>query len=427
MLPPYPQELNASDIERLVENQVEESLVLDYKQGLPSKEDKDVREFLYDVASFANAQGGDIVYGISDKRDKNKQSTGLPEKILGLDTVNLTTDRSRLESTIRDGIVPPVEARFDTIETSQGPILILRIPKSWEAPHMVTRERINKFYLRSNSGKELMNIDQIRSSFLRGRDLSDRIRTWRNHRLDLIDAGDAPVQLHSRTVFVAHAISASFFSEGGPLKSWVISKQARERIYMPAQYSGNYPTYNADGFLQHTHVGRAADGDGRMRDGAEAYVQIFRSGAIEYASAGITFPHYSGNQQIQENQHRTYFLNMAGAEQFLFRCFDNALSARSTFGITAPAYFAVSLLNWKGTRPYVSRNSVVYSHEIRPIQNERFLVPEIPLEGPPEGSPYPPALKSIADTIAQVCGFEASPYTDTDGTWLSLDHERRRQ
>ena len=43
----------------LIENQVSERSNLEYKRDLPGRGDEDVKEFLADVTSLANAQGGD--------------------------------------------------------------------------------------------------------------------------------------------------------------------------------------------------------------------------------------------------------------------------------------------------------------------------------------------------------------------------------
>jgi predicted HTH transcriptional regulator len=57
-----------AEIESLLENEVAESRLRDYKRGLygPSKEHK--REFLKDASSFANTAGGDILIGIAETR-----------------------------------------------------------------------------------------------------------------------------------------------------------------------------------------------------------------------------------------------------------------------------------------------------------------------------------------------------------------------
>ena len=46
-----------------------ERRTLEYKQELPLESDEAKREFLSDIASFANSGGGDILYGIVDERD----------------------------------------------------------------------------------------------------------------------------------------------------------------------------------------------------------------------------------------------------------------------------------------------------------------------------------------------------------------------
>ena len=56
-----------SDLQNLRKNQVAESKILDYKETLPGNSDTDKKEFLFDVSSFANAAGGDLVYGIKEE------------------------------------------------------------------------------------------------------------------------------------------------------------------------------------------------------------------------------------------------------------------------------------------------------------------------------------------------------------------------
>jgi predicted HTH transcriptional regulator len=50
----------------LVDDGVAELRSIEYKQELPGNSDQDKRKFLSDVSSFANANGGDLVYGISE-------------------------------------------------------------------------------------------------------------------------------------------------------------------------------------------------------------------------------------------------------------------------------------------------------------------------------------------------------------------------
>jgi hypothetical protein len=71
---------------------------LDYKLQLPSAQSDDKREFLYDVASFANAAGGDIVFGVADERDSSGKATGIPASAEGIKVENLPGEILRLEN-----------------------------------------------------------------------------------------------------------------------------------------------------------------------------------------------------------------------------------------------------------------------------------------------------------------------------------------
>ena len=81
MLPTDLSELTAADIEGLVESEVAESLTLDYKLKLPSGQSEEKREFLYDVAAMANSAGGNLIYGIAERRTEDDKPTGLPTEL----------------------------------------------------------------------------------------------------------------------------------------------------------------------------------------------------------------------------------------------------------------------------------------------------------------------------------------------------------
>ena len=95
-------------IEELVDNKVQEGRTLEYKQELPGNSDGDKKEFLADVSSFANAAGGDILYGVTEERDAEGKPTGYPEVAEGLPVSNIDAERLRLESIIRNGIDPRI-------------------------------------------------------------------------------------------------------------------------------------------------------------------------------------------------------------------------------------------------------------------------------------------------------------------------------
>ena len=60
--------LTEENINDLKNNQIPESKTLDYKEQLPYNAYEDKKEFLADVSSFSNADGGNIIYGIKEEK-----------------------------------------------------------------------------------------------------------------------------------------------------------------------------------------------------------------------------------------------------------------------------------------------------------------------------------------------------------------------
>src|SRR6266536_3047160 len=91
--------VNEADLQALVDNKVREIKTIEYKRALPGNADAEKQEFLYDVSSFANASGGDLIFGVTE-------IDGVASKVSGLDLGTVDQDILRLENIIRDGIEP---------------------------------------------------------------------------------------------------------------------------------------------------------------------------------------------------------------------------------------------------------------------------------------------------------------------------------
>lgn len=50
----------------LIANEIPESRDLEFKRDLPGQDPDNIREFLADVTSLANTNGGDLIFGIED-------------------------------------------------------------------------------------------------------------------------------------------------------------------------------------------------------------------------------------------------------------------------------------------------------------------------------------------------------------------------
>ena len=105
MIPKRFEEIEYSDLEALLNNQVPEGKTIEYKEILPSNSDKDKVKFLAGVSAFANTDGGDFIIGI-------KAKDGIPTNLVGIKSANLDEEVLRLEQILQNLIEPRIPS-FD--------------------------------------------------------------------------------------------------------------------------------------------------------------------------------------------------------------------------------------------------------------------------------------------------------------------------
>src|SRR4051812_41318824 len=98
MIPKPLSQVSERDIQALV-GQVSEGRTLDFKRDLPGGSDADKKEFLADVSSFANTNGGDLILGVDEK-------AGVASKIVGVSASDVDAETLRLEQIILSGLDP---------------------------------------------------------------------------------------------------------------------------------------------------------------------------------------------------------------------------------------------------------------------------------------------------------------------------------
>ena len=182
-------QITEEDLQALKDNSVSEGKTIEYKQLLPSKSDSGKKEFLADVSSFANASGGDLIFGIAtDKK------TGTPKSVEGLSIESVDREISRLGNMMRDGIEPRIlSVGIQPIPLKNSKVaLVIRIPKSWISPHRVSYRGHDKFYSRSSNGKYPLDVAELRIAFNLSETITERIRDFRQDRISKIFANETP-------------------------------------------------------------------------------------------------------------------------------------------------------------------------------------------------------------------------------------------
>lgn len=389
--------IDKPDIDALVESKKAERRTLEYKAELPLGTDEAKREFLGDVASFANSAGGDLLYGIADERDEKGQPTGVPLDAYGL-AVNETSEQLRLESMIREGIAPRISGiQVKTIPGfAKGSIILIRVPRSWAAPHMVTFKNLSRFYARNSAGKYQLDIGEIRSGFALSESLPEKIRAFRTERLGKIINAETPVPFAPNFAAVLHLlpIAAAVSSSVAD-----VSKEAL-RLTMniaPLSSQGWSHRFNADGFLTFD------DHEwGEPKGRASTYVQVFRFGAVEVADQrmlGRMIPQFGK------------IIAMSAFEKYLIGAVERFVRFQHDVGVLPPIVCMLSLVGVKDFALTVGPREWTNTK----IDREVLMAPDILIED--FNSPFDVLLRPAIDFIWQGAGLADSPNYDENGRW----------
>lgn len=148
--------LEYQDILDLVNvRRVGEGQHIDYKLCIGSS-DRDKKSVAEDVAAFANANGGYLIYGIRD----DKQIVGIDENLDGKPVIEWINQ-------VLSSNIDPIAFYHDPhpirIPGSNKIILVIHIPESMKKPHHCTRD--SRYYVRVNDKKMHAKHYQIRDMF----------------------------------------------------------------------------------------------------------------------------------------------------------------------------------------------------------------------------------------------------------------------
>jgi hypothetical protein len=379
-------EVTEGDLRALVRDGVPEGRSIEYKLELTVSSDEDRKEFLADVSSFANAGGGNIVFGVDE-------SGGVAVGVPGLDC-DLDAEILRLENLVRDGVaprIPGLRSRAVRLASGKG-VIMMRVPRSLARPHVVDFKNRWRFYGRASNGKHPMDVDEVRAAFVGSEAVADRARAFRAERLALIASGDAPTPLpQGAPRAVLHVLPLSAFDS--PEEAAVdLEGGMRSGLLLPPG-NGGFPRYNFDGVVS----------EGRSGEGFDSYAQLFRAGGVE----GVTTePFLSAGGQKRFGGERL--------EGFVIEALQQYLTLQRRLGVEPPVAVMLSLVSVRG---YVIPGGSI--RRVRPVDRDDLVVPEAlvreDLGLDREGVER--LLRPAFDAIWNACGYAGSLSFGPDGRW----------
>ncbi|MBU9426443.1 AlbA family DNA-binding domain-containing protein [Burkholderia gladioli] len=308
--------LSEGDLQRLCEDRAVESQTLDFKRTIPGKDDRSKNEFLKDVCAFANGNGGDLLYGIDE-------CDGVASSIVPVTTESLDDLQRRLSQILDAGIEPRlVGVQTRGIAVDGGYVLSVRVPASFNGPHRYILNGHSKFVMRTGTHTSELSYDQLRGAFDKNASLAGQAKLFVAERIEAIRKGHSIRPLIAGPQSVLHVIPVGMGIDASSVDVASLHDGKFTEYVLPG-WPGATRSLNLEGLVVHP----PADADGHY-----AYLQVFRSGAIEAVTfAGHSFP----DRKIIPSTTASKFFR--DALQIAFRSF-------RTQGISGPAVIGGAIL-----------------------------------------------------------------------------------
>jgi len=378
--------IEISDLKALIDNQVPESKTIEYKMQLPGELDADKKEFLADVSSFSNTNGGDLIFGI-------KEEKGIPIEIIGIEIDDLDLVLRKYDQIIQSGLEPRI-----TYETARIPldashyVIVYRIKRSWVGPHRIVFRGWDKFYERNSTGKYPLDTTQLRAAFNLSETIIEKIQRFRMERVNAVISNETSIPLNDRPKAIFHIIPQESFYPNAQI-DMKLADQLKDQLY-PIRSEGHYSRYNLEGII--TYSGNAIEN--------YTYVQLFRKGIIEV----VFEPPISGEDKTKS------YLYIYEFEKMLIHNIMRMFDVMKGLSIGLPYYIFMALTAIKGYRLWRS-NSFSGRDDKFVNNNENIILPDFIMDADTE---YPDRLlQPMFDLLWNSFGYEKAFNYDGNGNW----------
>ncbi len=375
------------DLRELVDAAVPEGIALEYKRDPYGARGQDKREFLKDMTSLANSEGGHLIIGI-------EEAEGVAERIVGIGDIDVDAEINRLESLLRDAVEPrALGVRMRAVQTADGVVVVIRVPRSLNPPHRVTSAGSNKFFVRNSGGVHEASVEELRALFTRTASIRQQIETFRQRRIEDIVEGRGPQQLPDEGRLVVHLVPLATFGANDqvhPEDALHLSQR-----FWPMAAGGNSPRFNIDGFIN-------------VRGGDECYgyTQVLRDGSVEATKAGIIRVWDDGR-----------IVNAGALCSALFQVASTYFEGLASLGVVPPISVMISLQGVAGARLALPARRF----DATPVQQfpgrDPLLMPEVVINEFQSAEDAMVSLRPALDALWNAAGFSTCTFYNEDGSW----------
>lgn len=370
------EEVNEDELNLMKETGVIEGLQLEFKRELSN-----LTSLVEEVVSFANTRGGDLFIGVGETQDGTIEIEGIsdsPDKMI-----------LRIKNAIEGKTDPRlINVMFQPILLTNGKNVVhIRVPRSWNAPHMVKDNY--KFMIRTGSAKIPAGTSEIRSIMDQRGYILDRYERFRVQR-----AEKSLNVYHEKPPFILlHYVPVSAFDI---TSNYPVVDKHNSLIPFNLGLSIANSRINADGvFSQET-------GQGSLK----VHTQIFRNGIIEQVS-NLHFPHHYGTEDHKGRQG----FDVLSFEEDLRDSIDRQMINYRVLGMQDPFYIFVSMIGGMGVCA-LRQTTTMLGRPPQAIDEDFLKLPEILIESS-EKEKIEHAVTTICLYFWNAFGFQKKPNQDT--------------
>lgn len=380
-------QITEPDLQALVDAGVPEGLRLEYKRDLYGNSDRDIKEFLKDVSSFANSLGGDLIVGIHEEE-------GVARVLEPLRGADPDKEVARLESLLRDGIEPRMASQVHAVRCAGGFYLVVRTQRSWLPPHRLNARGSTRMYGRSTAGTYELGIDEMRDLFGLASTTETRVRQLRTARLAQIASGGTPIELADGgnwLILLIYPFSATSLARSSLSINQIVD---HERLLRPMLSMGWSSQINFDGYLVYSG-GQAC----------RSYTQIYRDGRIEAVQGGVV---REGKDQS------TVFTN--SVESAVLPALQQSIELLRELAVAPPFVVSIALQGVKGAMVHGGGH---YWEPVPALKVDELELPEFVLQAYGDAQSVQRAAKPSIDALWNAAGLTESGNLSADGTWVN--------
>ena len=380
----------SEDLLSLISSGFRDARVIAFKRDLPRSTDAGRQDFLREVASFANAQGGHIIYGVT-ARD------GAATALSGLEPSAVESALPWLESAVTTGVDPLViGVRFRVVNVAdQKCVLVVRVPRTWAGPHLVTFNECHRFYSRNSAGGCLLDLNELRTAFALGDEAGRRMRAFRLDRVSAIINGELSVHLSAAPKTVLHILPLASFQPGFRVDlERTLENEAK--ALRPMQGLGLVTHYNYEGLIAFSS----------MEKYAYSYVQVFRNGCLE-----------AGESLLLDPKDGRKFFPSTAFEREVVQCGEGLLELLRRLEVPGPRVVMLTFLGVRGYSMFVS--SMRWHANVHQVTRDNLFLDEVIMD---EGAGnFARAMRPVFDQVWNTCGWAKSLNYGEDGNWRAYE------